>query len=179
MRTRRFALSRPQANELEEAFRHCPDAATKIRYQAVRLYGLGYPVAQITDICLCSSRSLLKWTRAYQQHGPSALTDHRQGGNRARLKPEQIEAIDNQLHRYSPAQLLGTEACVAEGAFWNLPDLAILLFRDYGVVYDSPTSLRTLLGNCGLSYQRPAKQYKSHSQARVMAFEEALEKKAG
>ncbi len=179
MRTRRFRLTEEQANALQAAFVYCRDATTKTRYQAVRLYGLGHPVAQITDICACSPRSLLHWIRTYQDGGLTTLVDHRQGGNRAKLAPEQIEHLQNQLHQYSPAQLLGREACVGEGQFWSVADVACLLQRDYGVSYQSLTSYRSLLKKCELSYQRPAKVYKSRSEAKVMAFEESLEKKAG
>jgi winged helix-turn-helix protein len=68
---------------------------------------------------------------------------------------------------------------VGEGSFWSVPDVACLLERDYGVTYQSLTSYRSLLKKCELSYQRPAKVYKSRSEAKVMAFEEQLEKKAG
>ncbi len=176
MRTRTFRLTESQADELQAACVHCQDADTRTRYQAVRLYGLGYRVAQVIDICACSTRSLLNWTRAYQERGVSALVDHRLGGNRARLSPEQIEALRNQLHRYTPAQLLGRGACLAEGQFWSVADLAKLVERDYGVTYQSPTSYRALLNKCDLSYQRPAKVYKSRSDFKVMVFEEALEK---
>ena len=82
----------------------------------------------------------------------------------------------NQLHRYTPVQLLGNDACRADGQFWGVADLARLLERDYGVSYDSPTSYRSLLVKCGLSYQRPAKQYKSQSAEKVQEFEQLLEK---
>jgi transposase len=177
MRTRAFCLTEEQANELHAAYLQCRDADTKTRYQAVRLYGLGYAVAQIKDICGCSTTSLMEWCRAYREHDLSALVDHRLGGNRARLKPEQIEAIQNQLHTYTPAQLLGRQDCVRDGEFWTIADLATLLKRDYQVTFQSPTSYRTLLHRCDFSCQRPAKQYKSHSDLKVMDFEEALEKK--
>jgi len=177
MRSRPFRLSDQQANALQAAYLQCQDAQAKTRFQAVRLYGLGYQVEQISDICACTARSLLRWCNAYRERGLSALLDHRQGGNRARLRPEQIQAVQNQLHGYTPAQLLGGDACTGNGQFWSVTDLATLLERDYGVVYQSPTSYRTLLARCGLSYQRPAKQYKSHSAQKLMAFEEALEKK--
>lgn len=178
MKTRPFLLSDEQANALQAAYLHCQDVDTKTRYQAVRLYGVGYPVEQIIDICACTPRSLLRWCKAYRERGLAALLDQRQGGNRARLRPEQIEAVQNQLHRYSPAQLLGRDACTGDGQFWSVAELATLLERDYGVTYQSPTSYRTLLCRCDFSYQRPAKQYKSHSDFKVMAFEEALEKKS-
>jgi transposase-like protein len=67
MRTRAFRLTEEQANELQAAYSQCHDADTKTRYQAVRLYGLGYPVAQIKDICACSTTSLMEWCRAYRE----------------------------------------------------------------------------------------------------------------
>jgi transposase len=177
MRTRTFRLTQHEANQLHAAYLHAQDANTKTRYQAVRLYGLGYRVPQILDICGGSHTRLLEWARAYRQHGITALLDHRQGGNRAKLTPQQIEAVQNQLHRYPPAQLLGQKECLGDGAFWTVADLARLLARDYQVSYQSPTSYWTLLQKVGFSYQRPAKQYKSHSDFKVMDFEEALEKK--
>jgi transposase len=121
----------------------------------------------------------MQWSRAYRERGLAALVDHRRGGNRAKLKPEQIEALQSQLHQYPPAQLLGRHNCVGEGQFWSVAELAQLLQRDYGVLYQSQTSYRTLLGKCELSYQRPAKQYKSRSEAKLMDFEEQFEKKTG
>jgi transposase len=177
MRTRRVRLTERQASELPAAFIHCRDANTKTRYQAVRLYGLGHPVAQLSDICACSPRSLLHWIQAYQDGGVCALVDQRKGGNRARLSPEQIEHLQCQLHRYTPAQLLGKDACIGAGQFWSVPDLACLLQRDYTVVYQSLTSYRRLLKTCELSYQRTEKLYKSRSEAKIMDFEERWEKK--
>ena len=179
MKPRSFCLTEGEATELQTAYQHCQDAQAKTRYQAVRLYGTGYAVPQIVDICGCAPRNLSNWVRAFRQRGLTALLDHRLGGNRARLTPDQIEAVQTKLHRYTPAGLLGHEGCVDEGQFWTVPDVARLLERDFGVVYESQTSYRTLMQKCELSYQRPAKQYKSHSEAKLMDFEEALEKKTG
>lgn len=179
MAVRKFHLSDAEASELISAFQHCRHAGTKTRLQAVRLYGQGYPVAQIQDICACNQRTLLRWCADYQQGGIAALTDQRQGGNRARLKPEQIHQIQRQLHQYTPAQLLGKDNTTGpgEGSYWNVADVARLLEQEYGVVFRTNTSYYQLLAKCGMTYQRPAKQYKSHSHVKLMAFEEALEKK--
>ena len=177
MRPRTFRLAEAEAARLQAAYLHCQEADAKTRYQAVRLYGTGYAVRQIRDICGCHPASLMEWVRAYRERGLPALLDHRTGGNRARLRPHQIEAVQNQLHGYTPAGLLGRDHCVGDGQFWTVPDVACLLERDYGVVYQSQTSYRTLMQKCGLSYQRPAKQYKSHSEVKLMDFEERLEKK--
>lgn len=178
MRPRSFHLTETEANYLQAAYLQEQDAHTRVRYQAVRLYGLGYPVEEVVDICGLSASRLFQITRAYREGGLPALVDHRQGGNRARLSPTQIETIQNQVHRYSPAQLLGKDACRGDGHHWTSADLAILLERDYQVVYDSPNSVLNLLRKIGFSYQRPSKQYKSHNEGKVMDFEEQLEKKS-
>ena len=85
-----------------------------------------------------------------------------------------MKHLTEQLERYTPEQLLGAKAASAQ--FWTVRDLARLLERDYAVVYDSATSYRTLLKRCGLSRQRPARQYKSRSELKVLTFEETLEK---
>jgi transposase len=177
MKPRTFILTERECAELLSAYSHPSDALSKTRYQAVRLYGLGYAMELITDVCVCSPRSLLRWCQSYREGGLSTLCDHRQGGNRSRLQSEQIQTLTHQLHTYTPAQLLGKEACVREGAFWSVPDLTCLLKRDYGITYQQSSSYCRLLHRCGLSYQRPAKQYKSRSAVKVMDFEEQLEKK--
>ena len=116
----------------------------------------------------------MNWIRTYQQMGIAGLVDKRAGGNSAKLTPHQVEHLTDQLARYTPEQLLGAEAVSAQ--FWTVTDLARLVERDYDVVYDSPTSYRTLLKRCRLSRQRPAKQYKSRSELKVLDFEEMLEK---
>lgn len=177
MKQRLFRLSPTQISELQAAYLHCQNPTTKIRYQAVRLYGTDYRVQQILDICACSRTRLLKWVAAYDQRGITALLDQRTGGNRAALKPEQIEALQKQLHTYTPAQLLGKDLAQGEGLFWTVADIAVLLERDYKVLYRSLTSYRALMAKCDFSYQRPARQYKSRSEAKIMEFEELLEKK--
>jgi transposase len=177
MRTRTFCLTDAEANQLHSAYLHMQDANTKTRFQAVRLYGLGYPVSEILDICGGSHTRLLEWARAYRQSGMTALLDHRAGGNSAKLKPAQVDSLRDQLQRYTPAQLLGQQECIGAGEFWTVGDLARLVEREHGVCYQSPTSYYTLLAKCGFSSQCPAKQYKSHSDLKIMEFEENLEKK--
>lgn len=177
MNVSKFSLTEVEANALQAAYLHMQNAQTKIRFQAVRLFGLGYSVEETLSICGGSRSSLYEWARLYQQSGLSALLDHRQGGNYAKLHPQQIEAIHNQLQTYTPAQLLGQKACIGLGQFWTRGDLALLVERDYGVVYQSQTSYYSLLAKCGLSLQYPDKQFKSHNATKLMDFEELLEKK--
>ena len=172
-------MNADQGTELAAAFQNCRNADTKIRFQAVRLYGQGDAVSHIQDLCACNPRTLLRWCNAYRHGGIAALCDQRKGGNRARLTPEQLQKIERQLHGYTPAQLLGKENATGpgEGTYWNVPDFARLLEQDYGVVFRANGSYYQLLAKCQMTYQRPAKQYKVHSTVKLMTFEEALEKK--
>ncbi len=60
MAKRKFILTKAEQKELLQAYRRCKDAATRTRYQAVRLYGEGYPEAEIEQITGCSRTSLME-----------------------------------------------------------------------------------------------------------------------
>jgi transposase len=176
MGTRTFKLNKTEVAELQCAYQNSQDGATRTRYQAVRLYGVGYPVAEIMDICGCSQRSLQEWCQRYRAEGLSGLLDHRVGGNRARLLAMEVEELSQLLHCYTPGQLLGPERSSGDGQYWSIPDLQQVVEQRYGVRYQSLTSYRTLFARCEFSYQRATKQYKSRNEVKVMDFEEALEK---
>src|ERR671916_2182837 len=123
MATRTFSLTDAQITALRQAYDHTKDGPTRTRYQAVRLYGAGYPVAQITEITGCSRTSLMDWCRLYRTHGVAGLVDGRVGGNRAKLTPDQRETVRAHLHQYTPRQLFGPETATPDGQFWSIPDL--------------------------------------------------------
>ena len=152
------------------------DGPTRTRYQAVRLYGSGYPVAQIAEITGCSRTSLLDWCRLYRDDGVAALLDGRLGGNRATLTPDQRETVRVQLHQYTPRQLFGPETATSDGQFWTVPDLKRAVQAWFGVTWTSPSSYLALLTDCGFTYQRTQKVYTSRSERDILAFEEQLEK---
>jgi transposase len=88
-----------------------------------------------------------------------------------------MEALQQMLHQYTPKERLGPKASTANGQFWSVEDLALIVREHYGVEYQSRTSYSQLLHRCGLSYQKTEKVFKSHSQTKVADFEEQLEKK--
>lgn len=176
MRKRQFNLNEADEQALRVAYLSCRDGTTRIRYQAVRLYGTGYAVADILHICDCSRRSLLEWCQRYQAEGIAGLVDHRLGGNHAHLRPLEIEELSRLLHTYTPVQLLGAAASTGDGTYWTVDDVRQVVLNRFGVSYKSITSYRTLLTRCGFSYQRATQQYKSHNGFKVMDFEEQLEK---
>ena len=104
MAKRKFKLTDAGRKELLQAYRVCKDAATRTRYQAVRLYGEGYPEIEIEQITGCNRTSLMEWCRAYRADPSQGLVDKRVGGNRAKLRKLDIEELQNTLHQYMPKE---------------------------------------------------------------------------
>ena len=169
MAKRKFALTPEQDNELKAAYSQCRNSLTKIRYQAVRLYGTGYRVEEIENITGCSRPSLMEWCRAYRQLGVAGLVDKRRGGNRAFLTPSELEQVQQQLESYTPHQLLGAE-CYGDGQFWTVPDLAKLVKHDYGITYKSASSYRLVFDRCDFSCQRPGSHYEGRTSQDWLRF---------
>jgi putative transposase len=176
MAKRKFTFKEAEQKELLQAYRICKDAATRTRYQAVRLYGEGYAVDEIMQITGCSRTSLMEWCRAYREDHLQGLVDKRAGGNRAKLSKLQIEELQQMLYQYTPKERLGPRASTADGQFWSVEDLALIVREKFGVEYQSRTSYSHLLHVCGFSYQKTEKVFKSRSETKVADFEEQLEK---
>lgn len=113
----------------------------------------------------------MEWCRAYRADHSQGLVDHQAGGNRAKLSKLQIEELQEKLHQYTPKELCGAKASTANGQFWTVEDLALVVRERYGVEYKSRTSYTSLLSLCGFSYQQTEKIFKSHSQTKVADFE--------
>lgn len=176
MRKRTFELTDDAARALQAAERATDDGAYRTRLQAVRLYGLGYSVAQITLISGCPRSTLMLWCHLYREGGMAALADHRAGGNSAKLSPEHVADLSNKLRLYTPRSLFGPDAATTDGQAWSVADLRRAVQFWYGVSYQSVVSYYSLFDRCDYSYHQPSKVFKSRNEAAVMEFETLLEK---
>jgi transposase len=120
----------------------------------------------------------MEWCRTYHRKGMAGLVDKRRGGNRAKLTKKELEELPTRLRSYTPANLFGTSAATTDGQFWTVDDMHRAVQRWYSVSYQSRGSYHRLFDRCDFSYQRPAKVYKSRSEAKIAEFEEQLEKKS-
>src|SRR3712207_5641487 len=117
MAQRHFVLTSEQVTALQQTYQQTKDGPTRSRYQAVRLYGSGYSVAQIIDITGCSRTSLMDWCRVYRRTGLAGLVDGRVGGNRAKLTTTQQQHLCANLQQYTPRQLFGAETATSDEQF--------------------------------------------------------------
>lgn len=176
MGKQRFQITEDDQAELRRAYREARDADTRTRYQAVWLYVEGYPVVEISQITGCHRSSLMEWCQKYREGGIGGLEDHRGGPQRAKLNEEQMKAMRELLHEYTPHNLLGFETHTVSGQYWTVEDVAQVVEKRYGVRWESRTSYQRLLATCGFSYQRSEKVYKSRQERAVMEFEALVEK---
>lgn len=176
MAKRKFTLTRAEEAKLKAAYHQSKDANLSKKLLAVRLYGSGHPTEEIIELVGCSRTSMMEWVQKYASDSLDSLKDQRQGGNHFKLNKAQKAAIGKKIHQYTPKQLLGETSATTTGSHWTGADLKQLIYREYSVVFKSPTSYQMMLKEFGLSYQRTEKVFKSKSQLKQADFEEQLEK---
>lgn len=178
MAKRKFELTDDEKQSFEQAERQTRDAYELRRLQAVRLYGSGIPTSEITRLIQASDRRIREWRHKYQQQGLAGLQSQWQGENALKLSREQRTDLKQRMQQYGPAQVIAADERLSQGTFWTVSDVQIVVKAWYQVEYRTLDSYRSLLHECGLSYQRSEKVYRSQPDAQTVAdFEAELEKK--
>jgi putative transposase len=178
MAKRQFQLSEEELEQFREAEAKTRDVHELKRLQAVRLYGSGTERQLIESLVGCDERSIRKWSQKYQQSGLEGLKSQWQGENALKLGRAQRADLKQRLEQYRPDQVIAPDVRLSHGQFWTVSDLQIVVKTWYDVEYRTLDSYRTLLHECGLSYQRTERVYRSQPDAQTVAdFEAELEKK--
>ena len=178
MAKRQFHLREDETAQFRQAEQATRDVYELKRLQAVRLYGSGLDRQTIEGLVGCNERSIRKWAQRYSQTGLAGLASQWHGDNALKLSHEQRADLKRRLHEYRPDQVIGSSARVSRGAFWTIRDVQIVVKRWYGVHYATVDSYRRLLDECGFSYQRTERVYRSRPNEQTVAdFEAELEKK--
>ncbi len=178
MAKRQFQLSEQELEQFEQAEAKTRDTHELKRLQAVRLYGNGTERRVIETLVGCDERSIRKWAQKYQQAGLEGLMSHWRGDNALKLSRQQRADLRQRVQQYRPDQLIAPDVRISRGQFWTVSDLQIVVKDWYEVEYRASDSYRTLLHECGLSYQHTEKVYRSRPSGQTVAdFEAELEKK--
>ena len=178
MAKRKFELTQEEENQIRRAEMQSRDKHEHQRLQAIRLYGTGTITSDVLNVTNCSQRSIQRWIGQYREKGVEGLQSGWTGQNAAKLSQEQRDEIKQRLHSLSPAEALSPDVRVEQGVFWTVSDLQIAVYQWYDVVYKSDESYRSLLHECGFSYQRTEAVYRSRPNEQEIAdFEADLEKK--
>jgi len=178
MAKRQFVLDEEEQKVLRRAEEQTEDTREMKRLQAVRLYGSGYAVTEISNVTGSSWRALMDWCQAYRASGLDGLKSKWQGENALKLSRAQRADLKKRLDQYQPDQVIAPELRISQGQFWTVSDLRIVVQQWYEVSYQCRDSYVSLLHECRFSQQHTARVYRSQPDARMVAdFEAALEKK--
>ena len=173
MAKRLFELSEDEMRAFRREEQHTRDVHELKRLQVVRLYGSGMSIADILKIVDTSESSIRQWTQHYRETEFAALRSKWQGNNAKKLSDGQRGDLRERLHQGGPATWQ-----FSAGQFWTVSDLERAVEQWYGVHYHSRRSYVSLMHECGFSYQRAEKVYRSRSHEWDIAdFEAELEKK--
>ena len=177
MATRQFQLREDEIRAFRQAEAQTRDVRELKRLQAVRLYGMGEAVPTIQKVVGCGPLSPRQGAIRYKRGGLDALRVRWATGNANKRTDEQRAELAEKLKQYTPNQVLGPDVRVERGSLWTVSDVKIVVERWSSLTYRSQRSYHTLLRQCGLSYQKAEKVYRSQpSAARVAEFEAELEK---
>lgn len=161
MANRQFQLTEQEANQIRHIEMQSQDVRDRQRLQAVRLYGSGMATTDIENALNCTQRSMQRWVKRYQEQGVTGLKSRWDGQNAAKLSRKQRADLKQRLHQYTPNQVIAPDIRVSRGQFWTVSDLQIVIEQWYEVTYKSSESYQHLLHECGFSYQRTEKVYRS------------------
>lgn len=174
MTQRQFHLSDNELQTFRQREQQTRDTYELKRLQAVRLYGSGLPLADILKMVLASESRLRQWVQLYRAEGLEGLRSKWQGNNAKKLTDQQRADLKTRLHTATPRQYQ-----LSEQVFWTTNDVQIAIQQWYGVVYQSARSYVSLMHECGFSFQRSQKVYRSRAHDQAIAdFEAELEKKS-
>jgi len=178
MRKRTFTLKESEIKAFRQAEQSTRDAYELRRLQAVRMYGSGDPIPKIQKMVSAGESTIRQWVMRYQVDGVSGLASQWQGGNANKLTAEQHADLIQRIDTYTPDQVIAPDVRIDEGIFWTIRDFRMVIEQWYGVTYKSNNSYYKLMRDCGLSYQKAEKIFRSQPSAEQLAeFEADLEKK--
>jgi transposase len=160
MAERKFRLTADQVQALIDAYRNCRDGPGRTRYQAVRLYGTGYPLREVLRITGCTRSSLMDWCRRFRREGVAGLLDRRRGGNNAKLGREQVRDLAARLSTCTPTEAARDHPSGVRPPEWTVRDLRLAVESWYGVRYRSTSSYHRLFSAVGFQYDDGIQAYR-------------------
>lgn len=119
------------------------------RYQAIRLYLMGYSVKQMMDILSRSDKTIRTYIKSYKEHGLDGLAMKVPTGKPSRLSREQQAQLKQTIIGCLPY-----EAGFPAKCNWTLDIIASYILCEFGHSY-SIRGVSKMMHRLGLSYTKP------------------------
>ncbi len=98
-----LSIKATQRNKLLDYYRHHPDPSVRSCAQIILLLADGHPWKSIEDMLFCSSRTIDRWRKRFEDGGVEALLGYPIGA--PSRWSEQAEAILREALKHSPDEL--------------------------------------------------------------------------
>jgi transposase len=140
-------LRRSERKTLLEQDRHHPDPAVRLRTHLLLLLAAGYPWATIAAVLFCSTRTIARWKRRFEQGGVPAVLDERRG-RRSPFGTWLIHLVVGWVTQRSPRDFgfLRSRWCCG---------VVVVLLAEVSQVRVSPETVRRWLHRENLVWRRP------------------------
>lgn len=128
-------------------YRRNPDPAVRLRAHLLLLLAAGYPWATITAVLFCSTRTIARWKRRFEQGGVPAVLGERRG-RRARFATWLVQLVVGWVTQCSPRDFgfLRSRWCCG---------VVVVLLAEVSHVRVSPETVRRWLHRENLVWRRP------------------------
>jgi putative transposase len=142
-----IALSPSERNTLLDYYRAHPDPQLRLRAHIVLLLADGYTWAMIAAVLFCSSRTIARWKRRFQDGRVAALLGLPKGAP-PRFADRFAQVVVGWATQAAP------RACGFLRSRWCCATLALLLWQQYRLKVSRET-VRRWLGRADLVWRRP------------------------
>jgi len=142
-----IALRRSERKTLLDHYRHHPDPAVRLRAHLLLLLDAGHPWAMIAAVLFCSTRTIGRWKRRFEQGGVPAVLDERRG-RRSPFGTWLIHLVVGWVTQRSPRDFgfLRSRWCCG---------VVVVLLAEVSHVRVSPETVRRWLHRENLVWRRP------------------------
>lgn len=158
--------------EVKEFLKKTKNARERERARAILKLIEGRPRRLVADFFDISLKSLDTWQRNFKKLGIVGLQTKPQKGNHHLLTRKQKQKIKEIITAHTPEEVR------QEGKFWNVPRLAKLIKKEFGVTYRSTVAYQKLFAFCGFTFHKPVKVNKKQNSHLRKRFEDVLKKRS-
>lgn len=158
--------------EVKEFLKKTKIVRERERARAILKLIEGMPRREVAGFLDISLKSLDTWQMNFKRSGIAGLQTKPQKGNNHLLDRKRKQKIKEIITTRTP------EEEGQEGKFWNVPKLAKLVKKEFGVAYRSTVAYQKLFAFCGFTFHKPVKVNKKQSSHMRKRFEDVLKKRS-
>ena len=158
--------------QLQKLMKKAKDPKVRIKAHGLWLRTKNYSHQEISEILDISPRTSKEWVGLWHKKGMKFLKVKKIKPRHSYLTDKQRQKITTILRTKKPKEL------DLRNNHWSTQQLKTYLFRKYNLVYKSDNSVRKILKDAGLSYQKPIIKDINQDKAKHTEFAVRVKKKS-